>query len=113
MKLKFAIAMLAIATLCASAMAQENTANGWLKKGYELMGNGSYEEATKAMQKAVELDPENATLWDAKAQSLAFAVSFSGNLSEYNESLKAQDKAIELDPKNSPSWFIRAFSSPI
>jgi len=81
--------------------AQENTADSWMKKGYELMGNRSYEEAIKAMQKAVELDPENATLWDAKAQSLAFAVSFSGNLSEYNESLNAEDKAIELDPDNS------------
>lgn len=101
MKARFVVAMLAIAIFCVSALAQENTADGWMKKGYELMGNGSYEEATKAMQKAVELDPKNATLWDAKAQSLAFAVSFSGNLSEYSESLKAQDKAIELDPKNS------------
>ena len=103
MKLGFTIALLAITMLCACAMAQENTSNGWLKKGYELMANGSYEEAAKAIQKSIELTPTptNATLWDAEASSFALAATLSGNRSEYNEYLKAQDKAIELDPKNS------------
>ena len=103
MKTGFVVALLAIAMLCASAMAQEDTANDWLKKGYELMANGSYEEAAKAIQKSIDLSPSptNATLWDAKAQSLALAAGLLGNRSEYNESLKAEDKAIELDPKNS------------
>lgn len=102
-KARFAIVLITLAALCTIALAQENTVNGWLKKGYELMGNGSYEEAAKAIQKSIDLSPSptNATLWDAKASSLALAASLSGNRSEYNESLKAQDKAIELDPKNS------------
>lgn len=50
MKARFAIAMLAIAMLCASALAQENASNDWLKRGYELMANGSYEEAANAIQ---------------------------------------------------------------
>ena len=50
MKARFAIALLAVAMLCVSALAQEDTANGWLKRGYELMGNGSYEEAAKAIK---------------------------------------------------------------
>lgn len=55
MKSGVVIALLAIATFCAAATAQENTANGWLKKGYELMANGSYEEAAKSIQKSIEM----------------------------------------------------------
>jgi len=107
MKAKFAVAILAVAMLCVSALAQENTSNDWLKMGYELMANGSYEEAAKAIQKSIDLSPSptNATLWDAKAQSLALAAGLFGNRSEYNESLKAEDKAIELDPKN-PTFLV-------
>jgi hypothetical protein len=32
MKARFTVALLAIAMLCVSAMAQENTVNGWLKR---------------------------------------------------------------------------------
>jgi len=113
MKVKFAIALLAISMLCASAVAQEETADSWMKKGYELMGNRSYEEAIKAMQKAVELDPENATLWDAKAQSLAFAVSFPAiSVSTTNPSM-LKIKPSSWIPIIQHYWFIRAFSSPI
>lgn len=103
MKGKIALALLAVAMLCASALAQENASNDWLKRGYELMANGSYEEAANAIQKSIDLSPSptNAALWDAKAQSLALAAGLFGNRSEYNESLKAEDNAIELDPKNS------------
>ena len=71
-----------------ATVPQENTSNGWLQKGYELMANGSYEEAAKAIQKSIDLSPipTNATLWDAKAQNLALAASLNGNHSEYNES---------------------------
>jgi tetratricopeptide (TPR) repeat protein len=112
MKTGFVVSLLAIAMLGASSLAQEDTANDWLKKGYELMANGSYEEAAKAMQKSIDLSPSptNATLWDAKAQSLALAAVLIGNRSEYNESLKAEDKAIELDPKNSTFLVNKGFS---
>ena len=79
---------------------QENT-EGWYKTSQELFKNGSYEESVNAINRAIELDPQNATLWDFKASSLSIAASFDGNRSQYNESLKAQDKAIELDPGNS------------
>ncbi len=43
MKARFIIALLAVATLCASAIAQENTAEDWYKKGLELSKKGSHE----------------------------------------------------------------------
>lgn len=98
---RFSLVMIALFAICISAMAQENTTENWYRKCQELNNNGSYEEAVKAIDKAIELDSRNATLWDEKAASLAMAAAFSGNRSEYNESLKAIDKAIELDPKNS------------
>ena len=48
MKTRFAIALLALAMLCASSLAQENTAEDWYKKGRDLAKNGSYEEAVFA-----------------------------------------------------------------
>ncbi len=70
MKAVFAVALLAVAMLCASSMAQENTAEGWYKKSQELQRNGSYDEAVKALDKALEIAPSNATLWLAKGQGL-------------------------------------------
>jgi tetratricopeptide (TPR) repeat protein len=97
------LALPSLAMLSTCSLAQENTSDGWLKKGYELMANGSFEEAAKAIHKSIDLSPSpgNADLWDARAQSLALAAGFFGNRSEYNESLRAEDRAIALDPRNS------------
>jgi hypothetical protein len=38
MESRSVIALLAIAMLCACAMAQENTADSWYKKGLEQLG---------------------------------------------------------------------------
>ncbi|MFZ3112809.1 MAG: tetratricopeptide repeat protein [Methanothrix sp.] len=95
------------AALAANRM-QEKT-EGWYKKSQELFQNASYEESVEALNRAIELDPQNATLWDAKASSLGIAASFDGNRSQYNESLKAQDKAIELDPGNSTLHIHKGF----
>ena len=57
MKAGFAIALLAIAMLCVSAVAQEMTAEDWSKKGEdELFNNSSFEGALQAFDKAVDLD---------------------------------------------------------
>ena len=44
---------------------QEST-EGWYKTSQELFKNGSYEESVDALNRAIELDPQNATLWDFK-----------------------------------------------
>lgn len=75
-------------------------ASYWLEKGHQLSANGSYEEAIIAYSKATEIEPQNATLWDAKAASLCMAALITQNESLFNESLDAYDKAIELDPGN-------------
>ncbi len=73
----------------------------WMNRAGELSRTGSFQESVAAIDKAIEIEPQNATLWDAKASRQSIAANFSGNRSQYNESLKAQDKAIELNPGNS------------
>ncbi len=92
--------LVVLSTLCISAVAQENTAEGWYKKGQELDRNGSFDEAVKAYDRAIELDPGNATLWTAKVPSLNMLALITKNQSKRNESIKALDKALQIDPKN-------------
>lgn len=96
--------MLAVAILCASAMAQENTAESWYKKGRDLGRNGSYEEAVFAYNRAIELEPNNATFYTALVPNLNMLAFTTNNQSRRNESLEAIDKALEIDPKNPIAW---------
>jgi len=64
----------------------------------ELKGKGDilanlkcYEEAIKAYEEAIELDPDNALIWNNKGVTLQ-------DLNRYEEALEAYDKAIELKP---------------
>lgn len=100
MKTRFAIALLAVAVLCTCVMAQENTASGWYKRGVELAGNGSYEDAVKAYEKAIELDPNYGAAWKDKGYSLGSLATVNKDFGRYNESLVAFDRAIYLIPSN-------------
>ena len=94
---KLALVLMTLATLCVSAMAQENRADGWYKKSQELQRNGSYDEAVKALDKALEIAPSNATMWDVRGYMLL-------NMANGNESLKSFDKVIELNPNDADAW---------
>ena len=107
MKARFAIAMLAVAMLCASAMAQENTAKDWYKKAQVLERNGSYEEAVAAYDRAIDLEPNNATLYIAKVPSLNVLATIVNNQSKLNESMETVNKALQIDPKNPNAWELK------
>jgi len=96
-----AIALIALAALCSSCtLAQEMTSEDWYKKGLDLSNNGSYEEAVKAYDKVIEIDPNYGNAWMRKGYSLHSLAVFNKNLSMYDESLKAFDRAVELIPDN-------------
>jgi tetratricopeptide (TPR) repeat protein len=107
---RLAITFLGLAVflvLCSGALAQESAidysqgkADYWYKRGIELAGIGSYEEAINAYDKALDLDSENAAIWDHKAQALNLLAFSNSDVEKYNESLKAYDKAIELYNKS-------------
>jgi len=115
MKTGFVIALLAIATLCASAMAQENTAEDWYKKGLELDKKGSYEEAVKAYDKAIEIAPQNATFWFAKGQSLLsttygpIGIRGQERTAAEETAIEAYDKAVQIDPNDTDAWICKGF----
>lgn len=108
MRAKFALVLIALATLCSSVMAQENTAEDWSKKGEdELFNNSSFEGALKAFDKAVDLDSSNATFWLNKAQVHEFMGD--RNLAEgaYEEALNITDEDLQKNPDDADAWWNR------
>ena len=90
-----------------SAVAQENTAKDWYKKGQVLERNGSYEEAVQAYDRAIDLEPNNATLYIAKVPSLNVLATIINNQNKLNESMETVNKALQIDPKNPNAWELK------
>ncbi|MCK9566752.1 MAG: tetratricopeptide repeat protein [Methanothrix sp.] len=105
---KFILILIALATLWPSALAQEETADSWFKKGQELGRNGSYEEAVKAYDNALELEPKNAEAWLGKGTVLSLWAGSINDKSLYEDAIKAFDKAIELDPQQTRGRLVKA-----
>jgi len=104
---RLALALLALATLCVCAAAQEETADELYKKGRDLDRNGSYEEAVFAYDRAIELEPGNATFYIAKVPSLNMLTFITNNQSKRNDSAEAIEKALQIDPKNPRAWELK------
>ncbi len=114
MRLIYAVLILLLLALMASACGQQN-AEDWNNKGYALLNQSNYDEAIQAFDNAIEIDPQNAYAWYGKGVALGNkeAQSIKGvriddgffyTRIENNEALQAFDKAIELNPKNVDSW---------
>ena len=58
-------------------------------KGLALYNQGRYDEAIKAYNEAIRLDPEDAEAWFGKGSAL-------DSLGKYDEAIKAYDEAIRL-----------------
>ena len=55
-----------------------------------------YDEAIRAFDKAIEINPNDSDAWNEKGIAL-------GKL-KYDEAIKAYDKAIEINPQDSNAW---------
>jgi tetratricopeptide (TPR) repeat protein len=113
-----------LAALITCSIAQENgsdyssnQADYWLNKGLILAGAGSYDEAYRAYDKAIQIDPKNAGAWNGEALTLRALALSRHDLHEYNESLKAfdmaieqYDRAIKADPKDANNWYFRGLA---
>ncbi len=114
-------------TLCASASAQSlqdnatnywnEKADYWFKRGFESAGSGSYEEALRDFDKALQLNPENAGAWNGRALALRSLSLSKHDLDKYSESLKASDKAIgmydkaiEMNPQDVNAWYYKGLA---
>ena len=85
-----------------SSVAQENTADYWYKKAMERYINGSYEDAISAYNKAIEIDPQNSTIW----RSIAIAFRDYG---KFPLAIEAYGRAAELNPQEKGIWNIQGF----
>ena len=63
----------------------------WYNKGAALSIQGKYDEAIKAYDEAIRLDPNFAMSWNNKGLALI-------DQGKLNESVEANDEAIKLDP---------------
>jgi len=67
-------------------------------RGVELFNQSMYDESIEYFDRAIKIDPENATAWLNKGAALA-------KLGRCNESLSALNKAIESDQNYANAWF--------
>jgi tetratricopeptide (TPR) repeat protein len=118
---KLVLSLVSLVALITCAMAQVNVsdystdkADYWHNKGLILAGAGSYDEAYRAYDKAIQINPDDAGAWYGEGLTLR-ALSISRHDShEYNESLKAFDMAIEkydnaikTDPQDANNWYYK------
>lgn len=108
MKAGFVIAMFAVAMLCVCVIAQENTTDIWFKNGQELYKNESYQEALKAFDDSLKIDPQNASAWHYRGLALAGM----GHGVEANQSLQEAmillDRRLQEDPEDQEALWLRA-----
>lgn len=93
--------------LCLASAAQENAAESWYKKGQELMGDESYEDALIAFDKAVEKDPENASIWMGKGDVLVRMGNYNESLKIYEKALEMADKTTQDNPHDANGWLVK------
>ena len=57
-----------------SAMASEidSLASYWIERGNNLFRLGNYDEAIKAYEKAINIDPKNAESWNSMGLALCY-----------------------------------------
>jgi len=94
-----ALALLAIAIVCVSATAQEDTADYRLKKAYDLSANGSHEEALQAYDRVLQADPGNYTALINKGHDLKFWA-----FENYNKALEITNQILEKNPQDALAW---------
>jgi tetratricopeptide (TPR) repeat protein len=73
------------------------TAEDWFNQGNALNRQGKLDEAIKAYDEAIRLDPKYVAAWGNKGNAL-------DGQGKYDEAIKAYDEAIRLDPKYAIAW---------
>jgi tetratricopeptide (TPR) repeat protein len=82
--------LIVLAVLCTPAFGQ-TTASEWLDKGNALAGQGKYDEAIQAFDKAIEINPQYADAWSGKGTALRQI----GRATEAMEAEAAYEKIVD------------------
>jgi Flp pilus assembly protein TadD len=78
----------------------EDTASHWLNLGIAMVNGGQYEEAFKAFDRSIELDPKNTETWNNRGIVLSI-------LKRNKEAMQSFEKATSIDPRNAEAWYNR------
>lgn len=84
-----------------AAAPQEITAEDAYLRGRVLYGPGTREDALRAWDVAIQLNPTEARYWRERGEALH-------RLKRFEDALAALDRALELNPRSSGAWRIRA-----
>jgi len=90
-----------------AAFAKITTAKEWYDRGIELYSKAYrcdtnlLNKSVEAFDKALNIDPEWAMAWSAKADAFS-------DMGRYDLALEAQEKSIELDPEDIFAWSDKA-----
>ena len=96
-RLKLLFFLFTLAALFSSALAQENTADYWMKRADGFFNTGSSMLAIKSYEKVLEHDPMNASALYKKGIMLSCQYA-------HNESIAAFNAAINLSPDDPHVW---------
>lgn len=84
-------------------MAAEESSRSWLLRGNELSEKGQYQEAVRAFQKAVEMDPGSETAYLSLGNSQY-------ELGSYADAANSFEKILKINPNNSTALFYLGLS---
>ena len=98
------LALVALLMLGVCAWAQDNSTEGWLEQGNELIANGSYEEAVSAFDKVIQTDPNNKIAWLNEGAALTRLNKTDEALKAYQEALEITNKTLEANPQDAMAW---------
>jgi tetratricopeptide (TPR) repeat protein len=79
-------------------VTQENTAGYWIKKGNNLVGNGSFEEALQDYDQAILIDAQNAEAWRGKGNAQSILGQHDEGNQSFEKSLNLYDEIIKANP---------------
>jgi tetratricopeptide (TPR) repeat protein len=79
-----------------SSVAQDKS-SAWLDKGVALVMDGKYDEAIKAFDKAIQLNPGDAVAYNNRGAAY-------GQIGNYKQQIDDSNKAIELNPKDAVAY---------
>lgn len=87
----------------AAIAVNDETSNNWLNKSIDFYIKRNYDLALMAIDKSIELNPNNAILMNNKGIIL-------NKLGRYDEALEFFNKAIIINPFDSKSWYNRGIN---
>ena len=77
-------------------MSRRDVVN-WYNKGIGLHRSGDYKKAIRCFDRALELNPEYAGVWNGKGAAPA-------GLRRHDEAARCYDRALELNPEDAGAW---------